>query len=73
MSTCYNLVEIDSFKKAKEDEDPFECSQCEAEIGKLKLREVETYRMSPSKKRGEIGQNVICQQLVYLDFVNELF
>jgi len=46
---CYNLIDCESYKKAKDDQDTFECSQCQANIGRQRLNEVRVYRLNPAK------------------------
>ena len=45
---CSNLVECADYFKAKNDEDPYYCSQCQADISNKTLREVNAYRVNSS-------------------------
>lgn len=46
---CSNLIPPEDYKKAIDDQDSFECTQCQIDLAKLIPDEIKVYRLNPAK------------------------
>ncbi|MDI6733016.1 MAG: hypothetical protein QME51_02495 [Planctomycetota bacterium] len=54
---CPNLISADDYEKAEEEEEPFECTQCQRDLSGLTLTETIRYRLKPDGQPQNIKED----------------